>query len=209
MLLLALACAGPVPPCAEGFERASDGNCYPAIRTSTDGNPDDTLPTVPTGGTGPTEDEFYDGPVYVEYGAARCNADDTAVILDARTRGWAWRAVVDVFGTGTAAPSDEEHDLFSVGSDPDGYWDELEVGPLVAGSDPEFAVPNLHTTFRCEDVVDRLLTYAVRVYDLDGALLDCGVWGHDEALVRSGAVTTEQVTEPADFSSCFLLEGPT
>ena len=47
-----------------------------------------------------------------------------------------------------------------------------------------------------------------RVYDLEGAVVDCALWGDDEELVRSGGGSTGNLTGPVDFSSCFDLDGP-
>lgn len=204
---LAVACGTPGALCAEGFERWPDGNCYPG------GLGGGTVPEPPTPPTPPDPtdtglDGFYDGPIYVEYANSRCTLTESGLILTTRTRGWALRATVAVFGTGTATPDDEEHDLFPVAQHAGGLWDELEVGPLTDETPPAQAVRNLNTRFDCADEDLDLLTFVVRIYDLDQQLLDCVVWGHDEARVMSGGATYANVSPPVDFSACFDLDGP-
>lgn len=206
-LLSLVACTTTAEPCADGFERGADLNCYPIpVPTTTT---TDTIPTTPTTETLPTTPEAvrYDGPVFVETATVRCTLDDNAFVLSARTRGWAWRANIVLFGTGLVNPIAEEHDLFSVDADENGWWDALAVGPLIAETPPSLAVRNVHTVLSCYDLEAGFLSYAIRVYDLDDQLVDCITWGHDDALVRDGGAPTDGVSDPLDFSGCFDFDG--
>ncbi len=193
------ACSEKQGACGAGFERWPDGNCYPAGLQGTGDAPvlpDDVDTKVTTGTTVTTEDELYDGPVYVEFGTSRCTADDVSLFFTIRTRGWAFRGAIAAFGTGLPVVAGEEHSLLSKEWDPAGWWDLLEVGPLVG---------SVASQFTCEDEDLALLSFAGRVWDLDGNLQDCAVWGHDTGRMIANGVPMDAIEEPKDLSACFAL----
>ncbi len=207
LLPLLLGCSQAVERCPDGFARWPDGNCYPSTLEGTGSAP--TLPSsstsMPTETTVPSstsEDRRYDGPVYVEDATAVCNPADTTLQVLTRTRGWAMLASVAIFRT-EGDPTDEEHDVFQLAWDDDGWWNELGVGPLDAAA--ESTVRNHATRLRCAELDE--LTFAVRIYELDGSLVDCAAWGHDVSSVRSGTATYDSLTGSTDLSECFDLTG--
>ncbi len=52
-----------------------------------------------------------------------------------------------------------------------------------------------------------MMTFVVRVYEIDGSFADCATWGHDPASVIDGsyapAADDNGVTDPSELTSCF------
>ena len=123
--------------------------------------------------TGPTEVPVSLGVERIQGG---CDVADTAWTWIARTNGWVGFGMLNVFRT--SDDQAEQHSMSIVASDPAGAWDELRVGPLPDGVDPEVQTATVDSRFDCALDSDTL-SYVVRLRDGDGVLIDCVVWGAD------------------------------
>ncbi|MEZ4237944.1 MAG: hypothetical protein R3F59_17725 [Myxococcota bacterium] len=130
-----------------------------------------TLPTPPPAGR----------IVRLDWG---CDVDRTAFTWDLTVDGWTAASELDLLGDNGGH---EAHDLVATASDPAGAWEDLRVGPLLAGVPAEEQVPGESTRFRCDE--PERMSFALRIRDAAGVLRDCVVGGADPtavtALIRS------------------------
>ena len=133
----------------------------------------------------------------------------------AETLGWTdSNNLVNAWETGVADGGgwNDEHTLLSASYEPDGSRDYLEIS-LTSGIDMGAWVDGESTVFSCgvHDVENKM-TFAYRVYDLDGNYADCGVLSSDTigggvADVYSGvAPDWTPVTAPTEISAANCLE---
>ncbi|MBA2321087.1 MAG: hypothetical protein H0V89_08025 [Deltaproteobacteria bacterium] len=153
-----------------------------------------------------------DRPVLIDAYVAACLDDDTyhtELVVTAETSGV---AVLDLWHTGAADGTNEEHLLTSTGS---GSFGEILELTLRRGA-PEDVIlrdPDRDgvTGFGCEPggpfLAADQLTYAVRIYDRDGALADCLAFGHLPGCVVNGDCGDAGgiVSNPAELESCVIL----
>lgn len=142
-----------------------------------------TLDTVDTGqgadtAADTTESGFYTGPLLLETGTSGCWGG-TKWLVAGETAGWTGGpSIFNAWETGNPNGWNEEHTLLSVAYSPDGFWDKLERS-LHAGADYD---PDVATLFICGvHDEDPVMTYAIRVFDLDDNYADCGIWTTDDS----------------------------
>lgn len=143
---------------------------------------------------------FYTGPALISQIEMTCDPGGTAWRYRVHTVGWTSDALLNMSDTNNAPPWDEEHWLPSYDFDAMGWWDELQL-ELSSSS----YVRDVSTLFRCDvHLVDGSMTWAVRVYDVDGNLGDCVALGHDPAGYIAGAYPPayNYVTDPGEFAGC-------
>ena len=126
-----------------------------------------------------------------------------------RTIGWTnGVAVLNIWEANAVAGWSEEHLLLATAYGPNSAWEVLEVtleqttpgGPLEPGQ----------TVFSCAEgaaggfLDDTLLTYAVRIYDVDGALADCVAFGFNPSAVAAGTLPNGggDPSEPTELVGC-------
>lgn len=105
-----------------------------------------------------------------------CDLDNTSFVTEIWTSGWVGSATLNMVRTSDLVT--EEHPFTLVQSAPNGDWDHLRAGPLVAGVPPESFNVGQNTQFSCSEDLGRL-SWVVRLHDGAGSLLDCVVWGDD------------------------------
>ncbi len=132
------------------------------------------------------EGGFYTGPVVLEVASVTCPTVDE-VALEVVTAGWTSDGTVYMVETGAPTPWDEEHDVRSVEFDPCGSFDVL-AGALKPGDT---------SAFTCEQHAGNTLSYAARVYDIDGNFADCVAWGHDPQAIVDGSILEDCINCPA------------
>lgn len=114
----------------------------------------------------------------------------------AETFGWTdGNNVVNAWETGNVDGINEEHPLPSIDYGPDKEFDIIQVD-LDAGIDPAAFSEGDNTVFACGvHDVDNVMTFAVRVYDLDHNLADCAIYSSDT--VNDGVSMVFAGTAPA------------
>ncbi|MBX2803763.1 MAG: hypothetical protein KTR31_39170 [Myxococcales bacterium] len=164
----------------------------------------------PTGDTAdfqPCED-IYDEALQITDFQAVCTAEDR-LRLRVTTKGWTSDAVVFSQATGVAGPQlADEHDVATVRFGVCQDFDELER-TLVTEADPANWEPNVSSPLSCSPDDDAshadpdVMTYVIRVYDLEGNLADCVAVGHDPAGLLDGSqVGTYTPTHPEEWKGC-------
>lgn len=139
---------------------------------------------------------FYSGPILLQSADGGCSG--TTWRIEARTQGWTSDVVVDMADTRSDPSQLEEHRVPSVSFGPGGYWDEVQLD-LQPAADP--AVPGESTAFDCDEQAETgAMTYALRVFDSDGLMSDCWVWGHDPEVVLQGAFSSASAA--GELASC-------
>ena len=165
----------------------------------------DTGATI-TDDTGPDTGP-YDGPVLVELAEVTCT-DTRSAYFYAETAGWTSSGLWFSQETANNEPQwADEHDLESFEYDKNGAWDHLEQTVSTNADFASWAV-NASTVFSCEPSEhfdgSAVMTYAIRVYDIDGAFADCLAFGHDVSGMQDG--TYDRVNEPtapaAELDQC-------
>ncbi len=144
-----------------------------------------------TGGTGGTTGYFYPGPLLVTSAASGCVTAGSGMdwVLDGGTAGWTGPAsIFNSWETGNVNGWNEEHTLISIAFAPDGTTDTLQRTLTALGDTDGDGYSNgsygmdASTLFSCGvHDVDPVMTYALRVYDIDGNFADCGIWTTDDA----------------------------
>lgn len=129
----------------------------------------------------------------------------------AETAGWTNGAnLVNAWDSANEGGWNEEHTLLSVGFEEDGSRDYLQTD-LEAGTSVASFQQDVNTVFACGvHDVDPVMTYVIRVYDLDGNMAECGAFATDPAgagSVLSGAADTlNPITAPGEVSEANCLE---
>ncbi len=78
--------------------------------------------------------------------------------------------------TGSDSPWNETHPMDSFDSGDD--WDNLYI-ELTDVDDPQQVVEGTSTLYECNEARWDTLTWALTVFDADGADASCAAWGHD------------------------------
>jgi hypothetical protein len=152
--------------------------------------------------------ETYDGPVIVERATVTCDAQER-VTYEVVTAGWTRSGRMNAMETANLSPWDDEHDLVSVAYDPCGSFDELQR-TLTTGASVATAVEDQSTVFTCDghfDDTNGVMTYAARVYDIDGNFADCLAWGHDPVDYAAGLYSGSCIhcpTDPEELTQCVV-----
>ncbi|HHO49383.1 MAG TPA: hypothetical protein ENK18_00565 [Deltaproteobacteria bacterium] len=144
----------------------------------------------------------YGGPVLIKEAYIRCETPGS-VLFRARTDGLTSGGLIFSQETGNSdliAQWSDEHELESVDADPCGRYDEL-TRSLITGVPAEDWELNVATSFRCDSVGGYpyhhnadVMSYAMRIYDRDGALADCIAGGDDPNGMING--TYNRVNDP-------------
>ena len=132
-------------------------------------------------------------------------------VYAATTQGWTNGAnIVNAWETGNDNGWNDEHPLLSDSFEEDGSADYLKTS-LSSGAAVESWVGGTSTVFSCgTHDVDPVMTYAVRVYDLDGNFTECAIFATDSGGVddvyAGSAPTWVSVTAPDEISEANCLE---
>lgn len=131
---------------------------------------------------------FYTGPLLVATMSVSCDSGGGPPVwqAEATTFGWLSSATFNMWETASTPGWNEEHSMLSVAYAPDGSWDSA-ARDLVALGDTDgdgysngSYVPDVSTLFDCDvHAVQPVMTYAVRVYDVDGNFADCAIFATD------------------------------
>lgn len=145
----------------------------------------------------------YMGPTLIHQIQMTCDPMSSHWRYAVDTVGWTSDALVNASDTRNWPPWDEEHSLDTVDFGPLGHWDQLER-VLVDVTDIFEVEPDVSTLFRCDvHLTDGTMTWAFRVYDVDGALADCASFGHDPEGYTTGAYPPmNPVSAPAELLDC-------
>lgn len=133
--------------------------------------PDPTTPVTPPGDAVTV--------ATVDWG---CDGAETYWAGTVTTTGWVGGGTIDLFHPTLGG---EAHTLTVARSDPEGAWDELRVGPLLDGVPAASQVPDVNTRYDCA-IDAATVSFAVRIRDLAGDLIDCAVGGADPAAATAG-----------------------
>ncbi len=111
----------------------------------------------------------------------------TTWVYYAETLGWTdGNNIVNAWETGSENGWNDEHGLPSVDFDPAGAWDALEQS-LEGGVAVADWTPDTSTVFECGvHDIDPTMSFAIRVYDIDGNYADCAVFDDDQ---NNGGIT--------------------
>ena len=126
--------------------------------------------------------------------------------LTATTDSWTHGAVLNVFQTcGIGDPAtngwDEEHDVPSVSHTDTTDSLALSLNHVTSLSD---VAPGSTTLFNSDD--ENTLNYVLRVYNADGSLADCAIWGCNPQDVFDGNTSTwNDQSDGAEISSANCL----
>lgn len=172
-------------PNGHSFDTAFDTSDFRGSYTGTDtkydtGEPNDTGSSTSDSGPYTTETGFYSGPLLLTAVESSCSPNDQKWRVEGETLGWTGRASVhNLWETEGVDGWNEEHTVISVAFAPDGSSDtllrELSPGESGDGYDPEIS-----TAFLCGAHDEQpVMTFALRVYDLDGNFADCALWATD------------------------------
>lgn len=170
-----------VEPCATGDRHLNDDVVRPS---DTDERPPDTDESSGASFVGEWADPgVREGPLLITSFSVGCTPDvgeDGLWTYRATTSGWTTDGLVFV-DQDTSNPWSEEHDLFSVDYCEDGSCDLLErvLEGVFAYRDQ---VVNQTTLFDCDAPTIGTMMGMLSVYDLDGNLADCVVWGADTSI---------------------------
>lgn len=115
--------------------------------------------------------------------------------------GCATTAVVNMWDTAGASGWDEQHQMFVQVEGPEGTYQSWALGPLPQDTPQESWQTGKNSVFDCVEHASAL-TFAVRMYDGNGALTDCWLWGNDPAAVLGGSVTAVNSDPASAFASC-------
>ena len=184
--------------CVDGGDGSSDkdGTTDDGTDDGTDGDTDEDT-ALDTADTDDTGDAFFDGPPEFQDGTWDATCGGTSVLtVSAATDGWVYgpggagtEAILNIFETRFTVDWDEEHPLHEDAHAADGTWTDL-IDDLDEGETTSGWVPGESTHFTCVAAdTDKNLTYAARVYDIDGNISDCVAWGHDPVGVISDTVS--------------------
>ena len=136
-----------------------------------------------SGDSGTTYETAFDT---IEY-----NCDSVGWFYDLYSIGWMGGAELYIYQTGSSDPWDEFHNFpsESYDYDPGGAWDNyyMELDHVESYTD---VVEGSTTLYDCDDGRKATLTWAVIVYDQEGAQADCATWGDDPGF-GAGAGCTE------------------
>lgn len=123
------------------------------------------------------------------------DCDETGYSYQVLTVGWTGDGLLQIAATGDDSENrwQEPHPLPSTDSDPDGWWDQLQLQleilqePYCSG-DPDaedacwkYQTAGESTLWTCDDETTARLTWAVTIYDADDptVVVECSAWGHD------------------------------
>lgn len=157
--------------------------------------------TTTYGSTG----DFYEGPTLIDYVEAVCSSTD--IVINADTVGRTSAATLNLTDSANAAPLDEEHPLESAIPSANCFWDLVEA-TLSEGAAVGEWTPGVSSMFTCDaHIRSGVMTYAIRVYDLDGMFADCATWGDDPEGYISGAYAdgANPVSSPSELASCIVF----
>ncbi len=145
--------------------------------------------------------EAFD-PVFIQSASVNCDLLTGEWTWTADTNGWTRSVVLDVVDTSTQTGWEEQHDMQVVASNPNGNWDQLQLGPIPGGTAELEWLPNTNTVFDCQSDRSKL-TFAMRVWNHRNDLTDCIVWGHD-----ANQMVTRLARDPevANFGSCLIFD---
>lgn len=135
----------------------------------------DTFDTGPEGDCNDVE-TLIDSITYI--------CDSAKYTYGAETSGWTTDGVIDIYQN-IGGVWEEQHDLPSVDYSPTECWDQIEKElPIV--TDWESQEDNVNTLYQCDSgSPDDTLTWMIRVYDTDGVMSDCAVWGAETSYYDS------------------------
>ena len=157
--------------------------------------------------TGMTEcPEIYTGPTLVQLTQVSC-LDNSTVRFYVETDGWTGDGLWFSQETGNAEPQwADEHDILSFEFDDCGFWDHLEQELTTGAGVSDWSV-NQSTVFSCEPNVhfdgSGVMSYAARVYDIDGNFADCLAWGHDpQGMIDGDYSRANEPTAASELDSC-------
>lgn len=171
----------------------------------------DTLPSVDTDVEPPTGDSggTSTGAPQIDSYTGTCLNDDTYFGELVATAA-ASVAVLNIWET--SAPDEmawnEEHDLAVSGSGSFGAQLDVTLTQVSSVGDQQNGSTTLFGCGSGEQLAETDgLTYAIRVYDLDGNLAACGAFGGDPGTVGSGTYTTigGAPSSAADLAGCTVM----
>ncbi len=162
-------------------------------------------PSTDSGGTG----GLPVAPLRIRQYTAVCVDDATysgELWASAATNG---TALLNLWDTLAPSPTahNEEHDLLTTGT---GAFGEILAVTLTEVASLEDVGAGT-TLFGCAIgealALPTALTYAIRVYDPEGELAECGAFGHDPAVVAAGTYPTAGglPSSPNELASCTPL----
>ena len=125
--------------------------------------------TIPTGYDGPTTMDSIEVP--------GCNKAGTAWVYQASTAGWTGgHNIVNAWETGALDGWNEEHTLPSDTFGPLNSFDILKLSLAPGATEANFTV-DFNTAFECGiHDVQPVMTYAIRVYNLNENYVDCAIF---------------------------------
>ncbi len=153
-------------------------------------------------------EERYADPARIDQLSASCDEHDRwGVVL--QTRGWASRAVITLAGTAAQALWNEDHALDGGDFDPCGAWDRLEADAIETESDAWRS--GQQTVFSCWQLqqLPPVLTRVVRLYALDGSLVECLASGHDPEGLLGGAyddALPNPIEHRTELERCLVID---
>jgi hypothetical protein len=169
---------------------------------------DDGSPNSPTDDTEDTDlpaDTDIETPpcvdaILVTYAEGGCLGYPDQWEFKVDNAGCATSAVLALWDT-VALDWDEEHPL-TIGSEaPNGEdWQNWILGPLPHATPEGEWAAGVNTSFDCVGQAESVTT-ATRLFDGNGAVVACAIWGHDPAAVVSGAASFLH-TSAADYAGC-------
>lgn len=172
--------------------------------------------TLDSGATIPTSDTsscatMYSGPTVIESWSVECAPNAHLRVL-VQTTGWVqdWGdSAFFAIDSGGGASWSENHPLNSNGNrGPCGAEDELALDLLTnAGTSAGFPTyePMVSSYYTCEDHYDAvgMMSYAIQVADITGAMADCVAFGADPGGLVEGEYVSMYGSAPQmDWSSC-------
>jgi hypothetical protein len=155
---------------------------------------------APTGETGTPGPTCADG-VSITYVEGGClgYADQWDYKVD--VAGCAASATLDSWETSGALAWDESHPMTLTLEGQDGAYQNWALGPLPHQTAQQDWQAGVNSVFDCYAHASTL-TWAARVYDADGAVLACVMWGHDPALVQGGGASAVNTESAAAYADC-------
>ncbi len=127
--------------------------------------------------------------------------------VQASTDGWFVDGAFNVYETRFTQDYDEEHVLEEVAHDKDGCWSDLSVTLSTNAGFPN--TPNTDTLFLCAELpttnVENKATVAMRLYDADGNLTDCQVFGDDPDGVINNSFPSMSYPSDLNDANCTAI----
>lgn len=153
--------------------------------------------------TGCPPADVFTGPTLITSYSVACDANDALAIL-VETQGWTGGGQIFMQETANSPAWAETHSLSSYEFDICQEWDHLALGiegteTLTTGVAVADQTPNASTVFGCGTHIEAgVMSYAVEVTDLGGAVAHCVAWGDDpDGMIADTASAPDgRVNEP-------------